>query len=228
MSGTDVPLADTRAVYMAHAMFRREFGLMPSLVRAVRGGDMDRVKIVADHLELLNRVLTHHHHGEDVYLWPKLLDRAMREAVPVVETMENQHAALQELDGDLDAAVGVWRETGSSASAETAAVILEELSAVLEEHMAAEEAQALPLVEKYITVAEWQEMVRSETRYLEPVLVPLVFGLMTYEADAGAVDEILGDMPPLLSRALKPLAEQAFASHSELVHGTAAPPRGTR
>lgn len=227
MLGIDIPLADTRDMYVAHAMFRREFGLMPSLVRAVRAGDLDRVRIVADHFELLNNVLMRHHHGEEVYLWPRLLNRAAREAAFVVETMENQHDAIQKLDFELAAAVGAWRETGCPATAEAVAVVLDELSVVLKGHMATEEAQALPLVAKYITAAEWEEMVRSETQDVEPELMPLVFGLMMYEADAGDVDEIIGNMSPAHSRVLKPLAEQAFAYHSEVVHGTTAPPRGT-
>jgi hemerythrin-like domain-containing protein len=227
MPGPDVPLADTRDMYVAHAMFRREFGLLPPLVRAVPTGDLDRVAIVADHFELLNNVLMHHHRGEEVYLWPRLLNRAARESASVVETMENQHDAIQKLDVELAAAVETWREKGCPDAAESVAAIMDELSAVLREHMATEEAQALPLVEQHITAAEWEEMVRSETQDVEPELMPLVFGLMMYEADAAEVDEIIGAMSPALSRVLKPLAEHAFEYHSERVHGTTAPPRGT-
>jgi hemerythrin-like domain-containing protein len=223
MSETDVRLADTRDMYLAHAMFRREFSLMPSLVRSVPGGDLDRVKIVADHFELLSNVLMHHHHGEDAYLWPRLLDRAAQEAAPVVETMESQHATIEKLDNELVAAVGAWRETGSPASAEVVAAFLDELSAVLKEHMATEETQALPLVEKYITAAEWEEMVQSEAADVEPELMPLLFGLMMYEADPGLIDEILGHMPAEIRQMLKPLAARAFASYAEIVYGTTTP-----
>ena len=227
MPVTDVPLADTRDMYMAHAMFRREFGSLPSLIRAVRGGDKDRVKILGDHFELLNNVLTHHHHAEDVYLWPRLLDRAVQEASSVVETMESQHAAIEKLDAEAVAAVGAWRVAGSATSAEAAAGVLDELAAVLKEHMATEEARALPLAEKYITAAEWGEMVQSEAADVEPDLMPLLFGLMIYEGDPELIDEIVGNMPPEIRQMLKPLATQAFAAHAELVYGTATPPRGT-
>ena len=227
MSGTDVPLADTRDMYMVHATFRREFGLLPSLVRAVPAGALGRAKIVADHFELLTTILTHHHHAEDVHLWPRLLDRAAHEAASVVETMESQHAMIEKLDAESVAAVGAWCATGSEASAENAAEVLDELVAALRTHMAAEETYALPLAEKYITAAEWGDMVQSTAAGIDPELMPLLLGLMMYEGDPELIDEILAGMPPEIGPMLKPLAAQAFTAHAELVYGTATPPRGT-
>lgn len=39
MSTANEPLADARDMFAAHTLFRREFGLMPGLVRAVADGD---------------------------------------------------------------------------------------------------------------------------------------------------------------------------------------------
>jgi Hemerythrin HHE cation binding domain len=186
MSCMDIPLADTRDMYLAHAMFRRQFGLMPTLVRAARSADLERVRIVADHFEPLNTVLVNHHFSEDRLLWPRLLNRAVRESVSVIEIMEImeimeiQHAALQELDDELVACVGAWRQTGSSALAETLADGLDTLDIMLSEHMLTKERQALPLVEKYITAAEWEEMGLAEARDIEPRLMPLILMLSKF------------------------------------------------
>jgi len=88
---TDGPYADTRDMYVAHTMFRREFGLMPALVRGVTAGDKERTQIVGEHMELLNMVLDHHHAAEDKHLWPRLLDRGSESVAPVVHLMEGQH-----------------------------------------------------------------------------------------------------------------------------------------
>ena len=75
--------ADTRDMYVVHTMFRREFGLMAALVRGVTAGDTERAQIVAEHIELMNGVLHHHHAGEDKHLWPRLLGRGSEEVAPV-------------------------------------------------------------------------------------------------------------------------------------------------
>ncbi|MEU7358046.1 MULTISPECIES: hemerythrin domain-containing protein [Streptomyces] len=66
---------------MAHAALRREFRLLPQLVRDVVPGDATRAAVVGAHADLVCRVLHTHHEGEDALLWPKLLDRGGEELV---------------------------------------------------------------------------------------------------------------------------------------------------
>ena len=72
----DEPLADARDMFAVHTMFRREFGLMPGLVRAVAPGDKQRTMLVADHVALVSKVLDLHHSGEDKHIWPRLRERS--------------------------------------------------------------------------------------------------------------------------------------------------------
>jgi hypothetical protein len=62
--------ADARDMAAAHAMIRREFGLMPALVRAAVAGDTPRVTLIADHITLMSGFLTGHHSGEDKHIRP--------------------------------------------------------------------------------------------------------------------------------------------------------------
>ena len=43
---------DGREMLMVHDVFRREFALMPAVVRGVAVGDHNRAQIVTDHIEL--------------------------------------------------------------------------------------------------------------------------------------------------------------------------------
>src|SRR6185437_16102004 len=72
MTTTSESLTDTREMFAAHSLFRREFGLSPGLVRAVTAGGMARAALVTRHLDLLVTVLTVHHAAEDEHLWPRL------------------------------------------------------------------------------------------------------------------------------------------------------------
>jgi hypothetical protein len=60
MATIDEPPADARDMAAAHRMFRREFGAMPDLIRAVADGDRERAALVADHIALVSSVLEHH------------------------------------------------------------------------------------------------------------------------------------------------------------------------
>ncbi len=109
MTAIQQPPADIREMYMAHTMFRREFSAMPGLVRAVEAGDVRRAGVVADHIDLVKRVLHDHHHGEDVHLWPKLFQRGSGEIAPMVDLMESQHRTIGRIIEDIDASIGAWR-----------------------------------------------------------------------------------------------------------------------
>ena len=89
------PLADVRDMYVVHRAFRREFGLLPDLIRDVISGDVARAEVVASHLDLVLAGLHMHHTGEDVVLWPLLVDRAAPSG-DLIATMEAQHHAVDE------------------------------------------------------------------------------------------------------------------------------------
>jgi hemerythrin-like domain-containing protein len=227
MPGIGEPLADTRDMYMVHAMFRREFGLLPALVRGVADGDRARVEIVVDHLELVNSILTHHHHGEDVHLWPRLVERSFSESSGVVGVMASQHADIEKLDVRVFDAASVWNATASATGGLALADLLDQLLVAITEHMAVEEEYALPLIERHITAAEWQRMAADAGAGIPPEALPLAFGLVMYEADPAVIEEVLLSMPEVVRPVLKPMAAEAFANHSEAVYGTATPPRST-
>jgi hypothetical protein len=56
-STVNEPMADVRDMYMAHAALRREFRLLPQLIRDVTPGDTVRAEVVGAHAELVCRIL---------------------------------------------------------------------------------------------------------------------------------------------------------------------------
>jgi hemerythrin-like domain-containing protein len=227
MSKIGEPLADTRDMYMVHAMFRREFGLLPALVRDAADGDGERVATVVDHLELISSILTHHHHAEDVHIWPRLVERTYSEAAGIVGIMESQHARIDKLDIRIAEAAGNWHASASAADGLVLADCLDELVEVVNEHMKVEETLALPLMGRYITAAEWQTMVQEAGGAIAPESLALAFGLVMYEAQPDVLEMVLLTLPEEIRPALKPAAQQAFTAHSQAVHGTATPRRST-
>jgi hemerythrin-like domain-containing protein len=220
MSGKGSPYADTRDMYTVHTVFRREYALLPGLVRAVAANDGERAKIVAEHIRLVNLILHHHHSAEDATLWPALLNRAPREVDSVVHLLEGQHDVLDVLLDEVSMRLEGWTDDADSADGEALAAVLQRLAAALYEHMGLEEKLALPLVERHIFATEWEEMVAAGAADVPPEVGPLMVGMLMYE---GGLDPV----PPEMRDVLGEMAPKAYAAYCERVHGTPAPSRSS-
>jgi iron-sulfur cluster repair protein YtfE (RIC family) len=148
---------DTREMVIVHNVFRRLFGDLPGLIRAVPDGDVARAAIVCGAVDELAGGLHHHHTTEDELLWPVLLERVELERSFVLRA-EEQHERLHELLELVSVQVVPFRASARAADRDALATTLAELDAALREHMADEERDILPLVETHLSVAEWEAM----------------------------------------------------------------------
>ncbi|MCI2423853.1 hemerythrin domain-containing protein [Saccharopolyspora sp. K220] len=219
------PLVDVRDMHMAHIMYRREIGLAPALIRDVADGDVKRAATVADHLQIVDNSLHHHHVAEDKHVWPRLVERVGAEAEPVVRVLEEQHRAIDALLDEVRAGLARWRGTADAPRGEALADAMARLHERLVEHLANEEDLALPLIEKHITAAEWGQMLADSAGDVAHEQMPLIFGMMAYEADPDTVRDIIAQMPPEVSGVIGDLAPQSYAAHAQRVYGTATPAR---
>ncbi|HET6191086.1 MAG TPA: hemerythrin domain-containing protein [Trebonia sp.] len=219
MTGNGNPYADTRDMYTVHTVFRREFALLPNLVRGAAAKGKERTEVIASHIRLVNEILYHHHEAEDLILWPALLQRAPREIDPVVHLLEGQHENLDTLISDVNAGLDAW-VAGGAADGEELATLLQRLAVSVYEHMGLEEKLVLPLVERHVFAAEWQAMVAAGAAQIPQETGPVLVGMLMYEGGLEVV-------PPQMRDALAELAPKVYAAHCELVHGTPTPPRSS-
>jgi len=208
-----------------HNMFRREFALMPGLVGAVVAGEHDRAQIIGDHVQAVIALLHGHHTHEDEDIWPLLLDRCTR-AARLVGLMQGQHHQVATLLHEVDEALSIWRDAVTVESREALANVLARVIPALTEHLSAEEDRVVPLMEQYITVAEWHETMGSELA-TDPAQLPLTIGLLMYEGDPDSIDQFIASMPADARPGIRQLATKTFADYSQRIHGTATPPRST-
>jgi hemerythrin-like domain-containing protein len=223
----DDSLADPRDMFAAHTMFRREFGLMPGLVRAVTPGDMQRARLVADHIALVSGVLSQHHVGEDRHIWPRLRERCSEECGPLVDVMEDQHHAVHTCLLQVSRALQSWRESASARAGGVLAGAIDRLIVVITEHLALEDERAVPLIVKYITDDEYAVLAQEHAACIPPDKLLTVFGMIMYHGDRAVADLILAEMPVEVQPAIKNLAIQAYAAYATDLYGTATPPRAT-
>lgn len=148
---------NTQDMYVVHRVFRRETALMPRLVRAVRPGDTARAAVVAAHFRDYALGLHHHHTAEDELVWPLLLARVDLEAELVLR-MEEQHSRVAAGLAEIETLLTQWAATASPATGEALATALERHRETLVEHLTDEEDLLLPLIERHLTVAEWERL----------------------------------------------------------------------
>lgn len=219
----DEPMADTRDMRMAHTALRREFRLLPDVIRSVAPGDTRRAEVVGAHAALMCRVLDTHHEGEDKLLWPKLRERAGVDAEVLVPTMEQQHAAIERLLTEVTALLGPWRS--GARGGERLAGVFERLLTVLLRHLALEEKEILPLAAKHVSAAEWRELRRYGTEHTPKKDLPLVLGMAMYEGDPEVARAVLATLPLPLRTIVPVLGPRRYAAHARQVHGTVRPAR---
>ena len=106
---------DVHEMVVVHRTFRREFPAIAGLIRATAEGDTSRAKVVADHLRLCMAGLEMHHTGEDVVLWPLLLERAAP-STGLVETMQAQHHAVDAHVATIEPALDAWQAAPTTAT----------------------------------------------------------------------------------------------------------------
>jgi Hemerythrin HHE cation binding domain len=221
----DDSLADPRDTVAAHMMFRREFGAMPDLVRAVTPGDRQRAALVADHVALVSGLLSQHQAGKDTHIWPWLQKRCPQEYGPLADVIESQQQAIRTCLRQVSKALQPWRDSASARARGALAGATDQLIAVITDYLALEEQCAAPLMAEHITDAEYAALAQEQAAHVPPGKLPAVLGMIMYHSDPAASDMILAQMPVEVQAAIKDLAVQAYAAYATDLYGTPTPPR---
>jgi hemerythrin-like domain-containing protein len=212
-------------MFAVHTMFRREFSLMPTLVRAVVANNTPRIAVVGDHVALVSSVLRLHHQAEDEHVWPLLRQCHDGEVASLIDVMEEQHRAVQDGLLQVTGALYGWRESGSAEAREALVGAIDQLLPVMDEHLDDEEQRVVPLIEECLTASEWGRVAQEATAETPPDKLPTAFGMLMYESDPAVIDMVVAQMPAEVQPVIKDVASQAYAAHAKELYGTATPPR---
>jgi hemerythrin-like domain-containing protein len=214
---------DVRDMLVAHQAMLREFRLAPAAVQRTAPGDRRQASHVRTHLRALTRLLHHHHDGEDRLLWPRLYARVPEQLTATVTVMETQHEAIRVLLDSVNAQLPAWSAHPDVANRDRVADTLTALSTALDQHLAAEERDVLPLAAAHLTVAEWQELERDGFDAIPKNQVALMIGMLMYEGDPEVVRLMLGRGPAPARVVMPFLAPRIYARRARRIHGTPTP-----
>lgn len=174
-------LTDVSDMYVVHRVFRREFVLIPQLIRQVAAGDTARATVVGEHARMVLAGLDMHHTGEDELLWPKLLERNPPNA-ELIHRMEGQHHRVEELIAQLEESLTRWEAEARPAVREEVASTFDQFRVALLEHLDDEEQHILPIAARCVTQEEWNELGQHGIEKVTKAQLPLMFGALLEEA----------------------------------------------
>jgi hemerythrin-like domain-containing protein len=178
-----------------HRIFRRQFAEVRELVQEVPAADARRVGAIADHLGFLLDGLHMHHTTEDDLIWPKLIGRAGIDA-PLVQRMEEQHREIDASVTEVRAAMSPWRSNPTSVTSSALADRTGEFLVVLERHLDEEEQVVVPLIDRHLTKAEWEEVGERGFAKFTPAERWIALGQMVEVATPEEAAMMFGELPP--------------------------------
>lgn len=211
---------ETAQMVVIHNALRREFGLLPGLVGAVREGDTARAKAIAQHASILFTILHDHHNSEDSLLWPPLLERVPLQN-DLIDVMESQHRVVAELSALTEKDLPPWTTAADAPTRDRLADHLSRLSEALNEHLALEELSVLPLIHDHLTVAEWEAAQKAAAGAMPSGLrTPMLMaGIILEDATPDERSWFMHELPAPARPLWRLLGRRIYATHVRTIRG---------
>jgi hypothetical protein len=203
---------DMTMMLVVHDAFRRDLGHL-ARAAARRPVDLDdpaRHTAVLAGWEMFRTQLHLHHTGEDRRLWPRMRDHLADrpDEMAVLQAMQDEHARIDPLlaavDGDL-----ADRDRGHARLGERVEALATELSG----HLAHEERDALPLLDRVLPAAEWQRFAAGERRARGIRGAAQLFPWLLDGASTEQTRAVLREFPPPLRVVYRRIWQPRYARH---------------
>jgi len=203
---------DLTVMLAFHDAFRRD---LAHLARAAsrRPTELDeparRTAVLAG-WELLKTQLHIHHTAEDNDLWPRmrahLADRP--DELALLQAMQDEHARIDPLLAAVEEAFAD-RDGGHRRLGDTVDALAGELCW----HLGHEECDALPLIDRSLTQAEWQAFGNDQRRRIGIGGAAQLFPWLLDEAAPEQIKAVLGGLPPPLRVVYRRIWQPRYARH---------------
>jgi len=218
---------DLAPMYVMHRAFRRDLDAFVAVVPSIPVDDDRRWARVARRFALFANVVHKHHHGEDVAVWPLLVERGADPSV--VAALAAEHAEVAEIvssiERDLQSLAG---GSADPSAKERLTRSTEELRDVLGAHLAHEERDGMVLVQEHLTQQDWTRLDEEVfAKDYGPREVPAVLGWVVSGLPAEAARRIPG-ADSAAFRAFARAASWWFDRREPRIFGAPAPSRSDR
>lgn len=179
---------------LVHKVFRRELGMLPSLVGGVEPARVDRAVLLAAHYRELATALRHHHQAERDLLWRRLAERTRLDPA-LEEQMRRGHRRHDELLGELDGMLDLWVAAADPDVRDLLVEILTELATHVTDHLDMIETRLLPQVDRHFTQREWLTLGLRAASWIPLNRMAWMLGAMLEDATDAERRNLMGKVP---------------------------------
>ena len=163
---------DLMPMYLMHHAFRRDLAAFAAAVAGTAVENRRAWRALARRWGQFARVLHLHHAGEDEILWPLLLQRVDRAEDPGARsTLDAMEAEHEEIDPLLSGCAQGLHSLAAGGDADAHAALIVRMTAARERlghHLGHEESEAMALVQRHLTPAEWDALHPEFGRHYTP------------------------------------------------------------
>lgn len=178
---------------LIHAAVRRDLARFSGALASFPDGSAARATQLQTAWKYFYGELDYHHHGEHDIAWPALESVGVPRAT--IEQMDAEHDRLAEALGTADTAFAALAKTPTEASAKDTAVAITNLEAVVDEHLAHEEAELEPVYQAKRDTPEMKAMGRQFAKR-NPKEAGNFFAWLQNGATADEQAALRGSVPP--------------------------------
>ncbi len=205
------PQPDVMGLLLAHRTMLRDLRRLSVLSQQIADGAIiltpRRANAIATYLEDLCTSIHHHHSAEDDILWP-VIEASAGAHVDLTE-LSDDHAVLDPKLDRVRAGAAALRSRESLPQSRSAlAADLADLRDTLTEHIEEEERDIIPVIHRYVSVADWNRVEAAIRKNGAKFMfeVPRVIGVCTpeeiakLESENGFAIKVLATVLPLIFR----------------------------
>jgi hypothetical protein len=179
---------DLTPMFLMHHAFRRDLTNFAGAVRGTPVADRTTWQALDQRWQRFATILHHHHSGEDRYIWPELVAAVDARGTPedraTLDAMEAEHA---EIDPLLEACAGGFAALAERADEPARAALVADLTRTRERlsaHLGHEERDALPLVQRFLSAADWARMDKQIGSGYPAKLIPFTLAWVMHDLPA--------------------------------------------
>jgi iron-sulfur cluster repair protein YtfE (RIC family) len=185
---------DLSFVRLLHATFRRDFARLVENLRATRTGNGPSGAAIACWYDNLVAQLHHHHTIEDVDLLPILRAKSDDpQSHQPLDIVRRQHEEMDEILARVEE--GMRGVRFGAAATEKLLAAVDELVSHLNQHLDDEERDAFPVLEKLMTVEEFEQFEAAVRKKLTLRDAAVTFPWVLDGADDATRKAVLGQLP---------------------------------
>lgn len=188
-------LCDATAMIRFHRIFRQAFAAVPELIQPVEVPDRARTDQVGSYYANVLKLLHAHHEGEDLTIYPWMLER-LPEHAEVLEAVNAEHETVLGALNTAEAALEAWQADASAASRDACVAGLKALDPILFGHLDHEEEAVVPLIALCITQADWGELSATAFAHFRGDKPWLAIGLIQEQMLPHENEMMEANMPP--------------------------------